>query len=149
MGIDHILNGLNRAQKQAVTETEGYIRVIAGAGSGKTRALTSRFAYLVEGLGIEPSNILCVTFTNKAAQEMRGRVRKLVGGDKDTAYMTTYHGFCVRVLREDIHHLYYPKNFVILDIEDQKDILREIYGELGPDTAGSKLHQYFEKNRCV
>lgn len=131
MGIDHILNGLNRAQKQAVTETEGYIRVIAGAGSGKTRALTSRFAYLVEGLGIEPSNILCVTFTNKAAQEMRGRVRKLVGGDKDTAYMTTYHGFCVRVLREDIHHLYYPKNFVILDIEDQKDILREIYGELG------------------
>ncbi|MBO8157920.1 MAG: UvrD-helicase domain-containing protein [Bacillaceae bacterium] len=130
-GLEHIMDGLNPEQKQAVTETEGYIRVIAGAGSGKTRALTRRYAYLVDGLGIEPSNILCVTFTNKAAQEMRGRVRKLVGGEKDTAYITTYHGFCVRVLREDIHHLYYPKNFVILDVEDQKDILREIYSELG------------------
>lgn len=142
MDFENILNGLNDAQQEAVASTEGYIRVIAGAGSGKTRALTRRYAYIVNGLGIEPSNILCVTFTNKAAHEMRSRVKKLIGGEKDTGYITTYHGFCVRVLREDIHHLYYPKNFVILDVEDQKAILREIYEELGlklKDNSFSKI----------
>ncbi|KGX93983.1 helicase UvrD [Pontibacillus halophilus JSM 076056 = DSM 19796] len=128
---DPILGGLNEMQRLAVETTEGAVRVIAGAGSGKTRALTHRYAYLVEYLGIEPSNLLCVTFTNKSAQEMRRRVKKLIGGERDTGYISTYHGFCVRVLREDIHHLFYPKNFLILDTEDQKTILREIYEELG------------------
>ncbi|MDR0438323.1 MAG: UvrD-helicase domain-containing protein [Bacteroidales bacterium] len=129
--IDQILENLNEQQLQAVTTTEGYVRVIAGAGSGKTKALTSRYAYLVESLGINASNILCVTFTNKAANEMRSRVRQILGDDKDYGYIATYHGFCVKVLREDINKIQYPKQFVIMDIEDQKTVLKDIYEELG------------------
>ena len=94
------LEQLNEAQREAVTTTEGYVRVIAGAGSGKTRALTCRTAYLVNELGIMPGNILCVTFTNKAAQEMRQRIHKMTG-DNDTGYINTFHGFCVSVLAEE------------------------------------------------
>jgi DNA helicase-2/ATP-dependent DNA helicase PcrA len=129
--IDKILENLNEQQVKAVTTTEGYVRVIAGAGSGKTKALTSRFAYLVEVLGINAANILCVTFTNKAANEMRNRVRRLVGDENDYGYITTYHGFCVKVLREDINKIQYPKQFVIMDIEDQKTVLRDVYEEIG------------------
>ncbi len=121
---------LNREQKAAASATEGYVRVIAGAGSGKTRALTHRYAYLIHAAGIHPSNILCVTFTNKAAGEMKKRVRSLVGDGYDTSLITTYHGFCVRVLREDIHRLMWPKSFTILDEGDQRRILSEIYAEL-------------------
>lgn len=130
-GMDKILENLNDQQRKAVTETEGFVRVIAGAGSGKTKALTSRYAYIVEALGISSSNILCVTFTNKASQEMRKRVKRLVGENSDLSYITTYHGFCVRVLREDINKIQYPKNFIIMDVEDQKSILREVFNELG------------------
>lgn len=136
-----ILDNLNNKQLQAVTETEGYIRVIAGAGSGKTRALASRFAYIVNELGINPANILCVTFTNKAALEMRNRVKKMIGNDYDLSYITTYHGFCVRVLREDIHKVRYPRNFIILDPEDQKDILRDIFEELNLDSKNFTFKQ--------
>ncbi|MGV2620498.1 UNVERIFIED_CONTAM: UvrD-helicase domain-containing protein [Halobacillus marinus] len=128
--MEKLLNGLNPSQQEAVASTEGYVRVIAGAGSGKTRALTNRYAFLVEELGIDPGNILSVTFTNKAANEMKKRVKKLIGGEQDTGFITTYHGFCVRILREDIHRLFYPKNFAILDVEDQKVLLREIFEEL-------------------
>ncbi|UOQ43796.1 UvrD-helicase domain-containing protein [Halobacillus salinarum] len=128
--MEELLNGLNEAQQEAAASTEGYIRVIAGAGSGKTRALTHRYAYIVDELGVEPSNILSVTFTNKAANEMKRRVKKLIGGEQDTGFITTYHGFCVRVLREDIHRLFYPKNFTILDVEDQKILLREIFEDM-------------------
>ena len=89
-----ILADLNKEQLEAVTATEGFVRVIAGAGSGKTRALTHRFAWLVNELGILPGNILCVTFTNKAANEMRQRIHILTG-DNDTGYINTFHGFCV------------------------------------------------------
>jgi len=128
--IEELLQGLNRAQLDAVRSTEGHIRVIAGAGSGKTRALTRRYAYLVEGLGISPSNILCVTFTNKAANEMKSRVRKITGSDEPISLVCTYHGFCVKVLREDINKLYYPRGFTIIDEQDQRTLLREIYTEL-------------------
>ncbi|MDX1365449.1 MAG: 3'-5' exonuclease [Arenibacter latericius] len=129
--IEKLKENLNEQQLEAVTETEGYVRVIAGAGSGKTKALTQRYAYIVEALGINTSNILCVTFTNKAAQEMRKRVKRLVGVNSDLSYITTYHGFCVRVLREDINKIAYPKNFIIMDVEDQKTVLRQVYAELG------------------
>lgn len=129
--IDKILENLNDRQLDSVKETEGFVRVIAGAGSGKTKALTSRYAYIVEALGINSSNILCVTFTNKAAQEMKRRVKRIVGENADLSLITTYHGFCVRVLREDINKLQYPKSFIIMDVEDQKTVLREVFNELG------------------
>lgn len=136
-----ILNDLNEQQKKAVTTTEGYVRVIAGAGSGKTRALVSRYAYLVNELGINPSNILSVTFTNKASKEMRNRVQRLVNKDHSLHYITTFHGFCVKVLREDINKIQYPKGFIILDAEDQKTILREIYSELNITSRDVKFKQ--------
>jgi DNA helicase-2/ATP-dependent DNA helicase PcrA len=136
-----ILDNLNEQQLHAVTETEGYVRVIAGAGSGKTRALTSRFAYIVNELGINAANVLCVTFTNKAALEMRNRVKKMIGNDYDLSYITTYHGFCVRALREDIHKIQYPRNFIILDAEDQKSILRDVFDELELDSKNFTFKQ--------
>ena len=125
-----IFEGLNAAQREAVTATEGFVRVIAGAGSGKTKALTRRFAYLVTELGILPGNILCVTFTNKAAGEMRQRIHNLTG-DNDTGYINTFHGFCVSVLHEDSHAVRYPKNFLVLDNSDINAMLAIIYEERG------------------
>lgn len=125
-----LLAGLNEQQRQAVTATEGFIRVIAGAGSGKTRALSHRFAYLVNEIGIMPSNILCVTFTNKSANEMRQRIRRLTG-DSDTGYISTFHSFCVSVLQEDIHAVQYPKSFLVLDNGDIDTMLKIIYEERG------------------
>lgn len=124
------LSILNDEQKEAVTSTEGFIRVVAGAGSGKTRALTYRFAYLVNELGILPSHILCVTFTNKAASEMRSRIRKLTN-DNDTGYISTFHGFCVSVLQEDSNAVQYPKSFLVLDNSDIDSMLAIIYEERG------------------
>lgn len=125
-----ILDNLNEHQREAVTATEGYVRVIAGAGSGKTHALSHRFAYLVQEVGILPSAILCVTFTNKSAAEMRQRIRTLTG-DSDTGYIGTFHSFCVSVLQEDSHAVQYPKNFLVLDNSDIDEMLRIIYEERG------------------
>lgn len=125
-----LLQGLNQAQREAVTATEGFVRVIAGAGSGKTRALTRRFAFLVNELGILPGNILCVTFTNKAAAEMRQRIHQLTG-DNDTGIINTFHGFCVSVLQEDSHAVQYPKSFLVLDNADIDAMLQIIYEERG------------------
>ena len=128
--MDGTLQDLDPEQLAAVTATEGFVRVVAGAGSGKTRALSRRFAWLVNDLGILPGNILCVTFTNKSAVEMRERIHRLVG-DSDTGYVNTFHGFCVGVLREDSRVIRYPKSFVVLDNADIDDILKEIYAERG------------------
>lgn len=125
-----LLRGLNDRQAKAVVTTEGFVRVIAGAGSGKTKTLSSRYAYIVQELGISSSNVLCVTFTNKAAKEMRKRISYLIGSDNDFGYIATYHGFCVKILRQDIGRLGFPKNFGIADTEDQKVILREAYRKL-------------------
>lgn len=124
--MDNFIDELNEQQKEAVTTTEGYVRIIAGAGTGKTKALTYRYAYLVDELGISTSNILCVTFTNKAAKEMSKRIRQMIG-DSDTGYICTFHGFCVKLLREDIHAINYPQNFVVMDNEDTEDILKTVY----------------------
>ncbi len=128
--MDELFSRLNDAQRRAVTATEGFVRVIAGAGSGKTRALSHRFAYLVNELGILPGNILCVTFTNKSANEMRQRIHRLTG-DSDTGYINTFHGFCVSVLREDSHAVNYPKSFMVLDNQDINAMLKIIYEERG------------------
>ena len=127
--MEDIFKGLNERQIEAVKATEGYYRVIAGAGSGKTKTLTNRFAYIVTELGISARNVLCVTFTNKAANEMKARIKRLLGDGYENALIATYHGFCVKVLKEDIYKLFFPANFKILDIGDQKKILEEIYNE--------------------
>ncbi|MBO5778524.1 MAG: UvrD-helicase domain-containing protein [Clostridia bacterium] len=125
-----LLANLNPAQIEAVTATEGYVRVIAGAGTGKTRALTHRFAYLVNEVGILPGNILCVTFTNKSANEMRQRIHTLTG-DSDTGYICTFHSLCVSILQEDSHAVGYPKSFLVLDNSDIDAMLAIIYEERG------------------
>ncbi len=144
------LETLNESQREAVTTTEGYVRVIAGAGSGKTRALSYRFAYLVGGLGIMPGHILCVTFTNKAANEMRHRIH-LLTGDNDAGYINTFHGLCVSILQEDSHALQYPKSFLVLDNSDIDDILKIIYEERGltlRDKTFSAARDMFEIRKC-
>ena len=127
--LQQILEGLNPAQREAVEATEGYVRVVAGAGSGKTKTLTRRFLYLVEGLGISPASILCVTFTNKAAAEMKKRIRRTLP-DRDLAHITTFHGFCVNLLKEDCHVAQYPSTFIVLDEEDKAAILKTVFEDL-------------------
>lgn len=124
------LQQLNPEQREAAMMTEGYIRVVAGAGSGKTKTLTSRYLYLVDVLGISTANILCVTFTNKAAAEMKKRIRAELP-DQDLARITTFHGFCVSLLKEDCHVVGYPKSFLIMDEEDKKAMLSVVFENLG------------------
>ena len=124
------LKELNKQQLEAATTTEGYIRVVAGAGSGKTKTLTARFLYLVEMLGISTANILCVTFTNKAAAEMKKRIRRQLP-DQDLGRITTFHGFCVGLLKEDCHVVQYPTTFIVLDEEDKEAMLRTCFEDLG------------------
>lgn len=145
-----ILFGLNDEQRDAVTSTEGFVRVMAGAGSGKTRALAHRFAYLVNEVGILPANILCVTFTNKAANEMRRRIRSLTG-DNDTGFISTFHGFCVAVLQEDGYFVQYPKSFLVLDNSDIDSMLKIIYEERGltlRDMTFSNARDMIEIEKC-
>lgn len=125
-----IIKGLNEAQREAVLTTEGPILVIAGAGSGKTRLLTHRIAYLIREKKVFPRNILAVTFTNKAAEEMKGRVKKLLG-DKfhEQPWMGTFHHICVRILRAEIEKLGRKKNFVIYDESDQVALIKKIMKE--------------------
>lgn len=149
--MEDFLQELNPAQLEAVTNTEGFIRVVAGAGSGKTKALTYRFAYLVNVLGIMPGNILCVTFTNKAANEMRQRIHALTG-DNDTGYICTFHSFCVSVLQEDSYAVQYPKSFLVLDNADIDAMLKIIYEERGltlRDMTFSKARDMFEIRKLI
>ena len=124
---------LNDAQKQAVMETNTHVRIIAGAGSGKTRVVISRIAYLIDEIGILPYRILGITFTNKAANEMKERLIDSLGDRAGGVFLSTIHSFCVRFLREEIHHLNYPRNFTIVDSDDQKSILKEAYKMYGLD----------------
>jgi len=129
------LGTLNDRQRSAVTATEGRVRVVAGAGSGKTKALAYRYAYIVNELGINSANILCLTFTNKAAQEMKSRISQLVPPGYTNDFVCTIHGFCVRFLREEIFRLGYPKNFQILDEEDMKSLARQVLTENNTDRS--------------
>ena len=149
--VDDVLEGLNEEQIQAVTTTEGYIRVIAGAGSGKTRALTHRFAYLVNDLGIRAGNILCVTFTNKAAAEMKERIHQLTD-DNDTGFVCTFHSFCVSILQEDSYAIQYPKSFLVLDNSDIDAMLKMIYEERNltlRDMTFKNARDMFEMRKCI
>jgi len=139
-----VFSNLNEEQTAAVKATEGYYRIIAGAGSGKTRALTHRYAHLIENYGISPENILCVTYTNKAAKEVKKRIRAMIG-DKDLGYVCTFHGFAVRFLREDIHYMQYPKEFIVLDDEDQRRIIKTCFTKFGITSKQMTVEETMKK----
>ena len=125
---------LNEQQKDAVFTVDGPMLILAGAGSGKTSVITNRIAYLIEEAGVEPYNILAITFTNKAAGEMRERVDKLVGFGAEQIFVSTFHSMCVRMLRRHIDRLGYDNNFTIYDTDDQKQIVKEVCKKLQIDT---------------
>ena len=129
-----IYDSLNDMQKEAVYQTEGPVLILAGAGSGKTRVLTHRIAYLIEEKGVNPWNILAITFTNKAAGEMRERVDQLVGFGSESIWVSTFHSACVRILRRFIDRLGYGTNFTIYDTDDQKSLMKEVCRYLQIDT---------------
>lgn len=133
-----IYDTLNPPQQEAVFHTEGPLLILAGAGSGKTRVLTHRIAYLIEDKGVNPFNILAITFTNKAAQEMRERVDKLTGADGMSVWVATFHSTCVRILRRYIERLGYDNRFTIYDSDDQKTLMKEICRKLNIDTKKYK-----------
>ncbi len=128
------LDFLNKEQKEAVLSTEGPLLILAGAGSGKTRVLTTKIAYLIEECGISPYNILAITFTNKAAQEMKDRLYKLIGSKAKGAQVSTFHSFGVRLITENYSKLGYQKNFVIMDSDDSLSIVKKILKNKGYDT---------------
>lgn len=124
------LNTLNPAQREAVEKTEGPVLILAGAGSGKTKVLTSRIAYLIEDKGVQPPNILAITFTNKAANEMRERVEQNIETDTRDMWISTFHSCCVRILRKDINKIGYNRSFVIYDSADQVTLIKDCLKEL-------------------
>jgi len=133
-----IYEGLNKEQQEAVFHTDGPLLILAGAGSGKTRVLTHRIAYLISEKGVNPWNIMAITFTNKAAGEMRERVDQIVGFGSDAVWVATFHSSCVRMLRRFIERLGYENNFTIYDTDDQKTLIKEVCKTLNIDT---KVHK--------
>ena len=129
-----IYDTLNEQQKAGVFTVEGPVLLLAGAGSGKTRVLTHRIAYLIEEIGVNPWNIMAITFTNKAAGEMKERVENIVGFGSDSIWVTTFHSTCGRILRRYIDRLGYDNNFVIYDADDQKSLIKDICKRLQIDT---------------
>ena len=129
-----IYDSLNPMQRQAVFHTEGPLLILAGAGSGKTRVLTHRIAYLIQEKEVNPWNILAITFTNKAAQEMRERVDRIAGFGSDAIWVSTFHSTCARILRRHIDNLGYDTNFTIYDTDDQKSVIKDVCRRLNVDT---------------
>ncbi len=133
-----VYDTLNKEQKEAVCQTEGPVLLLAGAGSGKTRTLTHRIAYLIDEMGVNPWNILAITFTNKAAEEMRERVDRIVGFGADQIWVSTFHSACVRILRRHIDNLGYDNSFTIYDTDDQKTVMKGVCKRLNIDTKTYK-----------
>ena len=127
------LSVLNGPQRQAAECTEGPLLVLAGAGSGKTRVLTYRIAHMIQDLGVAPWEIMAITFTNKAAAEMRERLQGIIGGQVRGMWVSTFHSMCVRILRADADVLGFSKNFTIYDDSDSKRLVKEIMAELNID----------------
>ena len=128
-----LLNGMNPRQSQAVTTTQGPLLLMAGAGSGKTRVLTHRVAYLIEECYVNPWNILAITFTNKAAREMKERIHQLLGDVAESVWISTFHSMCVRILRREVETIGYSRNFTILDSSEQLALMKRIVKELNLD----------------
>ncbi len=133
-----IYDTLNEQQKKGVFTTQGPVLILAGAGSGKTRVLTHRIAYLIDELGVNGWNIMAITFTNKAAGEMKERVEDIVGMGSESIWVTTFHSTCVRILRRYGDRLGYDNNFTIYDSDDQKTVMKDICKRLQIDTKTLK-----------
>jgi DNA helicase II / ATP-dependent DNA helicase PcrA len=152
--MSEYLESLNEPQREGVLNTEGPCMLIAGAGSGKTRVLTYRIAHLIQSRGVDPFNIMALTFTNKAAKEMRERIEKVVGSEARNLWMGTFHSVFARILRSEAHHLGYPSNFTIYDTDDSKSLIRSIVKELGLDETTYKANTVYNrisaaKNRLI
>ena len=135
---------LTPSQQRAQEASEGRVRVVAGAGSGKTRVLAHRFAYLVNDLGIAPGNILCITFTNKAAQEMKHRISAIVDSGAVNDFVCTIHSFCVKFLRREIYRIGYPKSFTVIDEEDCKLLAKQAMQEWGIDRKKTTVERFLK-----
>ena len=131
--MQDLLEGLNNMQKEAVINTEGPCLVIAGAGSGKTKVLTHKIAYLMTEKYVKPWNILAITFTNKAANEMKERIENIVGDAAKDIWMGTFHSICVRILRKYIDRIGFDNTFLIFDTQDQKTLMKECLKTLKVD----------------
>jgi DNA helicase-2/ATP-dependent DNA helicase PcrA len=125
-----IFENLNKEQKAAILKNDGPLRIIAGAGSGKTGVLTKKISYLIKKMGVLPERILALTFTNKAANEMKSRVVSIIGTDGNKSNISTFHALCYKFLRTEIENLNFPKNFIVIDSTDQIYILKKIYKEI-------------------
>ncbi len=150
--MSELTANLNENQRKAVTTESKYVRIIAGAGSGKTRVLTTRIAYLVENRMTWPNKILAITFTNKAANEMKDRVRRMLLDSGSEVWISTIHSLCVRILREDIVTLGFPRNFTVMDAEDQRAILKEAYKEFNLDKqtiSFASMLDYIANNKAA
>lgn len=145
MNTEQMLRGLNPQQLEAVTAPDGPLLILAGAGSGKTRVVTCRIAYLIAERGVKPWNICAITFTNKAAGEMRERVNAMVGYGAEAINVATFHSTCVRILRRFIDRIGYKNNFVIYDSDDSKSVVREICKDLGVNTKVYKERQLLSR----
>ena len=146
------ISTLNRNQKESVLCDDKYLRIVAGAGSGKTRVLTMRIAHLIEDKGVPGYRILAITFTNKAANEMKDRIRRMIPDETSQPWISTIHSLCVRILREDIQTMGWPRNFTVMDADDQKTVLKEAYKKLNIDAQrypyGSLL-DYISNNKTA
>ncbi|MCR5300081.1 MAG: UvrD-helicase domain-containing protein [Erysipelotrichaceae bacterium] len=146
------ISTLNRNQKESVLCDDKYLRIVAGAGSGKTRVLTMRIAHLIEDEGVPGYRILAITFTNKAANEMKERIRRMIPDETSQPWISTIHSLCVRILREDIQTMGWPRNFTVMDADDQKTVLKEAYKKLNIDAQrypyGSLL-DYISNNKTA
>lgn len=138
------ISTLNQNQHQAVITNQPYVRVVAGAGSGKTRVLIERIAHLISDLGVFPSSILAITFTNKAANEMKERLDRMMGSQAAGVHISTIHSLCVRILREDSPSMDLPRNFTVMDQDDQKSILKEAYKEIGLEQQKISLNSMLD-----
>ncbi|HMP99153.1 MAG TPA: UvrD-helicase domain-containing protein, partial [Cyclobacteriaceae bacterium] len=148
------LEQLNPPQKEGVINTQGPCMIIAGAGSGKTRVLTYRIAHLIKAHDVDPFSIMALTFTNKAAKEMRHRIEKVAGADARNIWMGTFHSVFARILRAEAHYLGYPNNFTIYDTDDSKTLIKNIVKEMGLDEATYKASTVYNrissaKNRLI
>lgn len=143
--MEEYLKTLNPPQHEGVVNTEGPCMIIAGAGSGKTRVLTYRIAHLIQKQGVDPFNIMALTFTNKAAKEMRERIEQVVGSDARNLWMGTFHSVFARILRAEAHHIGYPNDFTIYDTDDSKSLIKSVVKEMGLDETQYKANLVYNR----